>query len=289
MTTETSTKQERIKKAFVLARVQKPAYAEYYPLLEPLFLLQEEVKAEVSLKAVEVPSDAAAEQLSNGFPLLKRWDFPVDVRSAGAILDAMESLIPSDNRAMTSAWSALSRSLAKHAGFEASFWESFLQPDLSAWEEWAKGEGGIDFASILFIARSCLRPSIEKTAEDLTSKCDGFPLWHRGRCPVCGSFPSLLFLVGDGERKAYCSWCATPWGIERFQCPGCENRDHTKLGYLYIEEEPQYRIQYCEACKAYFKQIDARERIEEPFFPLEEWISLHLDLIAHRAGWVEQS
>jgi FdhE protein len=278
--------QSRIKRAFELARTQKQAYADLYSFLEPLFLLQEEVKEKISLKALDIPSHLAQTKWSEGFPLLMRWEFPIDTDSAGAVLQAMETLIPAENEGMKTARSALSQSLEAHHGFETPFWETFLQMDPSTWVEWSEKEG-IDFAAFLFVARSCLRPSLERSAEDILMKTPQPQKWHKGYCPVCGSLPSLLFTAGEGDRKGYCSWCGTRWDIQKFLCPSCDNKDHTRLGYLYTDTEPQYRVHYCEECKKYFKQIEAKELIEEPYFPLEEWITLHLDLIAQRAGWLQ--
>ncbi|MGA2400940.1 MAG: formate dehydrogenase accessory protein FdhE [Syntrophobacteraceae bacterium] len=80
-------------------------------------------------------------------------------------------------------------------------------------------------------------------------------------------------------------WCATRWDLHRLQCPYCENRDHESLGYIGIEEEPRNRVVYCNICRFYFKQIDMRELAYAPYLPLEEWTTLHLDLLALKAGW----
>jgi formate dehydrogenase maturation protein FdhE len=54
---------------------------------------------------------------------------------------------------------------------------------------------------------------------------------------------------------------------------------------MMVEEEADYRIQYCRICKTYFKLVDTRERLNPTYFPLEEWTSVHLDLLAQSAGW----
>jgi hypothetical protein len=35
----------------------------------------------------------------------------------------------------------------------------------------------------------------------------------------------------------------------------------------------------------YFKLIDTRELLDPIYFPLEEWTTLHLDLVARKEGW----
>jgi hypothetical protein len=42
---------------------------------------------------------------------------------------------------------------------------------------------------------------------------------------------------------------------------------------------------YCDICGFYFKQIDLRELAYASCLPLEEWINLHLDQLAWKAGW----
>ncbi len=278
-----SHEKERIGQAFALARAEKPAYAYLYPFLEDLFLLRAASRNTLNIDPVRVDPQQVRTRWDAGFPLIRRWDFPVDAHAAGALLTMLGGSIPEANEQIKSAHSALSRSLAVYPGLKKAIWQSFLQHEMEPWEEWVD-TGGVDVASLLFLARSCLRPAIERGAEELLSRFPVPDYWLKGYCPICGSLPSLLFLEGEGERKAYCSWCGTVWGLNRFQCCHCDNRLHDSLGYLYVEAEPQYRIQYCNRCNFYFKLIQAKEMAYPPYPALEEWTTLHLDLLAQRAG-----
>lgn len=275
---------QTVKQAIALARVQKPAYKDLYALLEPLFLAQIEAAKSLELAPFELSSELVQTKWQEGFPLLQRWDFPVDALSAETVLSRIKEHIPESNRQLSDARTALSESLARFPDSRQSIWQSFLQHDWEPWDEWIE-TAKTDTASLLFLARSCLRPSIERTREDIFSRFSLPEDWFKGYCPLCGSLPSLLYLEGEGERKAYCSWCGTHWGIHRIQCPYCDNRAHESLGYIAIEAEPSYRAHYCRLCKTYFKLIDTREMLDTPYFPLEEWTTLHLDLLAQRAGW----
>jgi FdhE protein len=275
---------ERIKSSFALARTGKPAYEEFYPFLEALFLIQARVKSSLILVPPKLSPDLVKTKWAEGFPLLRRWDFPLDPEAAETVLAHLKDHIPRSNEEFRKAYAALNQAFENHPAHKAEVWQSFMQHDWEPWEEWVKTEG-VNMSSLLFLARSCLRPSLEWVAEDLLRR---FPLpgtWLKGYCPICGSLPALLFLSGEGERKAYCSWCGTIWGLHRLQCPYCDNRYHESLGYLFAEAEPHYRAHYCRLCKHYFKQIDARERTDFPYLPLEEWTTLHLDLLAQQAGW----
>jgi FdhE protein len=284
LNTDTREIYEKIKQSFALARTEKSAYEEFYPFLEALFLIQAALKGSLKLLPPELSSDLVQTKWAEGFPLLRRWEFPVDVEAAETILTQVRGHIPEANYAFRDAHAALRQALDRPADQKTAIWQSFLEHDWDPWEEWVMTEG-IDMSSLLFLARSCLRPSLDWVAEEIARR---FPIpdtWLKGYCPICGSLPALLFLQGEGERKGYCSWCGTIWGMHRLQCPTCDNRLHESLGYFQVEGESQYRVNYCRLCKSYFKMIDTRERLDFPYLPLEEWTTLHLDLLAQKDGW----
>jgi FdhE protein len=278
--------QDAIRRAVALARKQKPAYGDLYPFLEALFLIQASAREHLELSPYPIAPQMVQTKWEGGFPLIRRWDFPVDSKTAESILAQMLHHLPESNESMKKAHGAISRALSKGSPEKGDTWHRFLTLEPDGWEEMAD-LGGEELPSFLFLGRSCIRPSLEWTSADLLSR---FPLpdsWHQGYCPVCGSLPSLLYSVGEGERWASCSWCATKWNLHRFQCPSCGNRYHESLGYLLLEAEKHYRIQYCNLCKAYYKLVDTREMLDPPYFPLEEWTTLHLDLLAQKEGWLQ--
>jgi len=275
---------DRIQQAVAWARDDKPAYAQLYPLLEGLFILQAEVRETLKVAPPDLDPVTVGTRREAGFPMLRRWELPLDTDGAEVILKGVQELIPDDNALLRTAHRELEAALLDHADQREELWRSFMHHDWEPWEEWVTTDE-VDLASLIFLARSCIKPSIEKVARALLNRFPVAKEWLRGYCPVCGSLPSLLILEGEGEQKSYCSWCGSLWPIRRLQCPACDNQDHGSRGYLYVEAEPHYRVQYCEACGVYFKQIDARERLYPPFLPLEELTTLHLDLLAQRAGW----
>jgi FdhE protein len=283
---ETHGEKEVIRRAINLARKEKPAYSQIYPFLEPLFLIQASVAKLIELSPFAISPEVAKAKWSAGFPLMLRTDFPLDPKAARRVLMEIFDHIFEDNVSMRNAHVALSRALSAEGADATAVWQSFLRRSgdrLAA----NQGVSDADLPSWVFLGRSCIRPSIEWTARDLLSRFPVPDSWLKGYCPVCGSLPALLYLVGEGEKMACCSWCGTSWRLHRLQCPSCDNRDHDSLGYLYTETEPRYRVQYCRLCKAYYKVIDTREMIEPPYFPLEEWTTLHLDLLAQKEGWIQ--
>lgn len=288
MASELFSQKEEIRRAFALAKDERPAYKDLFPFLEALFILQSEAEQSINLSLPGLDLQLVGAKWQEGFPLLRRWDFPIDTRVAESILTHLGEYVSPGNKQMRSAYKGMREFLKDHPDRSDEFWQGFLQHEWEPWEEWLDSEA-IDVASLLLLARSCIRPSVEYTARQLTSIFQVPESWHKGYCPVCGSLPSLLYLSGEGARRGYCSWCATNWDLHRMQCPYCDNRLHDSLGYLYIEEEPRYHVHYCRLCSTYFKQIDTRDLLYPPYFPLEEWTTLHLDLLAQRAGWKQPS
>jgi FdhE protein len=274
---------ERIRQAMALASRESSPYLDWYPFLEALFLAQAAGKKTIQLDLPPLTAGLVQTKWQEGFPLLHRWDFPVDTAVAQSILNTVKDQVPAGNDLLVNARNVLASALAAHPGQHADIWRSFLHHEMEPWEEWID-TSICGVAPLLFWGRAGLRPSLEWVAARLL---ETFPLaagWLQGYCPVCGSLPALLCLHHQGERRAYCSWCGTTWDLHRLQCPYCDNRLHDSLGYLYAEQEPQYRVQYCRLCKMYFKLIDLRELAHDPYFPLEEWITMHLDFLAQREG-----
>lgn len=275
---------EKIVESFRQARQTKPAYNDFYPFLEALYLSQAQAKKSIRMDPPTIDENLAKTKWAEGFPLITRWDFPIDYMSARNIFFGLKEHIPASNKQLKAAFIALEKALEKYPAQQEDIWKSFLHHDWEPWEEWVE-TAGLEVSSLLFLARSCLRPSLDLVAQKLLSNLPVPDTWQKGYCPVCGSLPSLLLLEGDGERHGCCSWCSSKWRLHRLMCPYCENRYHESLGYLYAEEDSHRRVHYCRICKYYFKLIDVREFMEIPFLPLEEWTSLHLDLLAQEDGW----
>lgn len=108
--------------------------------------------------------------------------------------------------------------------------------------------------------------------------------WLRRYCPTCGSLPAMAQLVGMDSgriRLLSCGCCATRWRYRRTGCPFCENEDDRRLPVLMIEGENGLRIDSCELCGGYLKTYEGQGNES---FLLEDWTSLHLDIIARDRG-----
>jgi len=127
--------------------------------------------------------------------------------------------------------------------------------------------------------RRFLRPIIEIFADWRDEE-----RWLRWYCPTCGSLPAMAQLVGVDSgriRLLSCGCCSTRWRYRRTGCPFCENEDDHRLPVLIVEGENGLRIDSCELCGGYLKTYEGRGNES---FLLEDWTSLHLDIIARDRG-----
>ncbi|MEK6679769.1 MAG: formate dehydrogenase accessory protein FdhE [Nitrospirota bacterium] len=111
--------------------------------------------------------------------------------------------------------------------------------------------------------------------------------WENSFCPVCGSLPSIGILGGDREcgMSLVCSLCETQWDFKRLYCPFCGNDNHEWLGYLVTEGDEGYRINYCNKCKLYLKVVDIRKKGNVYSYPVEDILTLPLDILAQEKGY----
>lgn len=127
--------------------------------------------------------------------------------------------------------------------------------------------------------RRLLRPVVEVFAEWRDEE-----RWLRRYCPTCGSLPAMAQLVGMDAgriRILSCGCCGTRWRYRRIGCTFCENEDDHRLPVLTIEGENGLRIDCCDLCGGYLKAYEG-QGCES--FLLEDWASLHLDIMARDRG-----
>jgi len=147
-------------------------------------------------------------------------------------------------------------------------------------EKWLVESDASIASSILWEA---LAPFYMKCADGYQPRIDQ-SLWQRGVCPVCGSRPLIgQFRPDDGLWVLECSLCHAWWNVQRASCPFCDGSGGG-LDYLYVEEDPKRRVQYCEECRQYVKTVDLRDGEQDVFLPLEDLVTVRLDLTAKKEG-----
>lgn len=109
--------------------------------------------------------------------------------------------------------------------------------------------------------------------------------WKENFCPVCGRQPVMAQLKKENEaqgaeRYLVCGGCHTMWHFLRIGCVYCGNKNTKKLRQL-VPDEGSVRIDVCDKCKSYIKTYvgHGKEAVL-----LEDWATLHLDLLAEGKG-----
>lgn len=146
---------------------------------------------------------------------------------------------------------------------------------------------------LLFAGRALATPFVTDAAERVrrSMPVGPEPVQALGRCPMCGSAPTLATLSReDGQRILHCTLCGESWAFARLECPFCANRDQHTLGMVSLADDDVYSIETCATCKGYVKTVDENGLANgEEVMPLVvEAATLHLDLVAERDGYTRK-
>jgi FdhE protein len=107
--------------------------------------------------------------------------------------------------------------------------------------------------------------------------------WQQGNCPNCAQRPALASLAPEsGQKLLYCSLCAVQWPFPRRTCVFC-GHEEPHFSYLFVEDDPTRRADLCQACHGYLKTIVTNKLTHPLSLPLEEFVTVDLDILVHRA------
>jgi FdhE protein len=131
-----------------------------------------------------------------------------------------------------------------------------------------------------------------KAARHLCEEIDFFNLkdWERGYCPVCGHWPALSHIDQDDEKRTlWCLNCGTTWPFRRLECIYCLSKEQQVLHFIGPDDEPKFRVQVCDNCREYMKEIHGAVPVDK--FPFDSFFlgSHSLDLLARSQGFVHES
>ncbi|MBC2696191.1 MAG: formate dehydrogenase accessory protein FdhE [Desulfobacteraceae bacterium] len=274
---------EQIKRAVSAIKVLRPAYKGILAFYEKLFLAQEDSKKHIHLQPIKISEDLLSVKRKEGFPLIARKDFTIDIKTSAALLREICRFACEANEVLTQAGIKLMDALNKGKVDAPILLSKTLSEDDIYLDETEKSLE-IDKEVLLFMSQGSIRPSLSLCAEQLATYLNKNTLWEKGYCPVCGSPPAISLLRVEGERFLFCSFCDHEWHSQRIYCPFCENKNQKTLHYFFSKEEEEYRVDVCDQCRKYIKTIDTR-KIKRPVYPfLEQVATLHLDIIAQNQG-----
>lgn len=144
----------------------------------------------------------------------------------------------------------------------------FLEHDFDYFDERAS-EYRMDISELIFMIHNVFKPLLvrARTSAGLTVKKEE---WLEGTCPFCGYMPDFSKIVEskDNTRRLHCSLCEEEWDFPRLKCHSCGNVEQTSLGFFEYEDNPDYRVYYCDRCRSYIKSIRIPKLKEESGFDL---------------------
>ena len=276
-----NTSLEKAKELIEYFKQKNPAYKEILNFYEKVLEGQINIKPNLSATPLKIREDVNKLQIKEGFPLLNKEDFTLDIPSSVMLFESlcqigrnvtakMNENIQKIEQAVTDGRVHLDELLIRH--FDKAYLDKIVD------------ELKIDEVILQFLIHMSILPSIHANVEKLKDQVD-LKNWLRGYCPICGSFPKMSELKGEGQRYLLCAFCDFTWPGERLKCPFCENKDHEKLHYFYAERQETYRVDLCNNCKQYIKTVDSRKLDYEPDLNLEDIVTIHLDILANEKGF----
>lgn len=276
-------KSEDIKKAVAAVKKLMPAYAEMVEVYELIFTAQEDSKQRINIDPIQISEETLSIKIKENFPLINAAEFSIDLEAAKNLFVVICETV----RKSSAPLAASARKLLDAMDSDMDLLRLFTGV-LSGDDEHIENTAtalNVEKNVLAFIAYSSIKPSVTLCAEQLCTYLDKDNPWQKGYCPICGSPPVLSMLEGEGERSLICSFCWHKWPVKRVFCPFCDFEENQQLQYFFSEEEKEYRVYTCKNCKKYIKTIDTRkaERIIYP--PLEQVVTLHLDMQANEKGF----
>jgi len=138
----------------------------------------------------------------------------------------------------------------------------------------------------IFLIWQTFIPFLEIWAEKLKENIDDSS-WLKGFCPICGGEPLMARLDKEtGRRYLQCHLCRSEWLFKRIECPFCGNTEQETLRFFYAEDDELHRVEVCDLCKVYLKTVDTRKTDQTKVLFVEDVVTIHLDIIAKREGFL---
>lgn len=268
-----------LERAVAAARQAMPAYGEILAFYGRVFR-EQAVDLETITVTAGAPGAARADMArKEGFPLVAPAELPVDLSHAAALLRRLCRAAADATAPLKAAAAAIQSAIDDNRLDPKEMLQARRDENPERFTALA-AELNIPLEVLAFFADESLAPSLAVGRRQLVAHGKEESARDQGHCPVCGSAPALGVIEEDGRRFLVCSVCRQHWQVPRVRCAACGQADAEKLYYIYSEEEPAYRIDACEVCRHYVKTVD-RRRLARPFYPpLEQLLTVHLDLVA---------
>ena len=272
---------DKTKELIELHRKINPVYEKLLNFYEKIVTEQKVIGSSLAIKTPSINPDLKQLQIKEGFPLLEKQDFMLDIPSSTRLFESICNIARNENEKMKENIQAIEEAKAINALNLKDLLKRFYD---DSFIEKVAGEFNIDAVILKFLIFESVQPSLAANIENIGNRID-LKNWLKGYCPVCGSLPQISLLKDEGQRFCLCSFCGFEWPSERLKCPFCENTDHNKLHYFYAEGQEARRVDLCDNCHQYIKTVDARKLGYEPDLAIEDIVTIHLDILASEKGF----
>ncbi|MBW1841605.1 MAG: formate dehydrogenase accessory protein FdhE [Deltaproteobacteria bacterium] len=283
MTQDPAVTSDHVKKAAETLKNLRPAYKPILEFYEQIFVAQEDAKNRIQIDPIQISENLLSLKAEENLPLISMSEFVIDPQSAEELLVKICHIADGANEAMTNFAKVLMKA-HQDKKLDVNLLFSGLLEENDAYFSRVAEESGANKEILAFLIYNSIQPSLALCAEQLSTYLPENIPWEKGYCPICGAYPGLSMLAGEGERFLFCGFCWHKWEAKRIFCPFCEETDNKTLQYFYSEEEKELRVDVCDSCKKYIKTIDARKAERDIYPPLEQISTLHLDMQAREKG-----
>lgn len=264
----------------------RPAYEEMINFNMKIFETVKKAAEKNKNKVSGFDRKKAEKAIHAGKHVFEELDISFDFSSAGSTMTwVLETLKNSGGEVAGNATRLLDEQ--KFGGFDTDkFLESMLSEGAGDYIQDLAGRLEVDPMLLRLLAESSMRPLFEELSNLVKNEVD-LEEWKKPSCPVCGNRPYISELRGkEGKRYLVCPMCGTDWQYTRMECVNCGNSEQDTLRFIYHEDVGlTQRAEVCDECKYYIKLLDYRDQ-SEPIIPeIEDWGTLHLDIMAEEQGY----
>lgn len=204
-------------------RRERSGYEEVLCFYAEVLAAQRAAQQDMVLAEPDLPEENIRLRVREGFSLIARESFPVDIKGAELLFGKLCRISQKGNPLLASAGKALQDAVDRQEFNFAQLISATLTEKTGDIKALADG-AGVSPTILCALGRWSMQPSLFAVAVALA----GEPLlddWQRGHCPICGAFPAMAAFVGkEGKRWALCSFCGHVWRMNRVGCPFCARR-----------------------------------------------------------------
>ncbi len=241
---KSDTEVEKIKNRVKAMVKERPSHKEVLQFYKDVITEQCTALSKIKTSPLEIDKDDAKEKIMQGFPIVEKKAFILDIPSATRLFRRLCKILGKTKKGQHDS-ERITQAMRE---------KEIKLPELFKQAESENNEYVISLSEklkvnpevISFLATNSIKPIYEAYAKELKDYVDQ-EKWWKGYCPICGSEPYIAEIKteggAEGARFLVCSSCGYEWRFNRLKCPFCENSNHEKLRYFYTEKEGKaYRI-----------------------------------------------